>query len=518
MEPGKLLGGRYRLDQRVDGGGMGDVWRGRDTVLDRTVAIKVLHAGLSGDDTFRQRFHGEARAVAALAAPGVVNLFDYGEDTSGDTGVVSYLIMEFVPGRSLRTILTDRTRLGVAETLDIVAQSADALDAAHRAGIVHRDVKPGNILIDEENDAVKLVDFGIARTRGQSPLTETGAIMGSVSYVAPETLYGKDPTGSSDVYSLGVVAYECLAGVKPFPSDVPATVITEQLHKQPPALPDDIPPDVAAAVMRALAKQPEERWGSAADFAAACRQLRDTGQIDLPASPVADDDATVTVAADAIPTTVINRPDPADESLTIRLSTKASGPKPSAPSPRQSDEDLITHRRSGARLRVALVTAVVVGLVAAGGIAAARPWEDKNHPGSNGAGSSSQTEATSQDSSSRSQPSSASSSASESSSESSASSSAPSSSSSSAKPPTATVPKLVGLDEDSAGKKLADKGFTNASSYQVGDGDVDCGNVVEQSPAAGSTHKLDYEITYGVQYAASDADCASSTGDTSKAP
>ncbi|MGH8880520.1 MAG: serine/threonine-protein kinase, partial [Stackebrandtia sp.] len=324
MEPGQLLGDRYRLDERVDGGGMGDVWRGRDTRLDRTVAIKVLHAGLSGDTTFRQRFHGEARAVAALQAPGVVNLFDYGEDTASNTGVVSYLVMEFVDGKSLRHLLSERETLPVDEVLDIVAQSADALDSAHQSGIVHRDVKPGNILIKPNTGQVKIVDFGIARARGASSLTETGTIMGSVSYVSPEQLYGQELTGASDVYSLGIVAYECLAGVKPFPGDVPATIISEQLHKTPDPLPAVVPAAVAETIMRALEKDPANRWASAAEFAAACRGLQSTGPIK--ASEV-DPDATAIVPTGdpEAKTTILNTPDDAKTTTLAASNAAAAG-------------------------------------------------------------------------------------------------------------------------------------------------------------------------------------------------
>ena len=321
---------------------MGEVWRGLDTRLDRTVAIKVLHSGLSGDAVFRQRFHGEARAVAALQAPGVVNLYDYGEDTGGDSRVVSYLIMEFVEGISLRDRLAERGSLPVDEVLDLTAQAADALHAAHRVGIVHRDVKPGNILL-KHNGRVKLVDFGIARAQGASRLTETGTIMGSVSYVSPEQLCSQEITGVSDVYSLGVVAYECLAGVKPFAGDTPATIITDQLHRTPPPLPASVPGPVAETVLTALRKDPGDRWTSAAAFATACREL--LAGTDQPA--VAD----TTTGAGAVMPPVAGPP-------TAPVTTTASPPW------------------LGGRVRWVIVAAVVLILMAAGGIAAARFGSD----------------------------------------------------------------------------------------------------------------------------------------------
>lgn len=270
MRVGQLLAGRYRLDDRVDAGGMGTVWRGTDTRLHRTVAIKVLHAGLSNDEVFRRRFEVEARAVAALQAPGIVNIYDYGEDPSPE-GSVCYLIMEFVDGRSLASILAEHGRIERGELLRILAEAADALDAAHRAGIIHRDVKPGNILITRRDGKPKLVDFGIARAHGEAGLTSTGMIMGTAAYVSPEQLHGHQLTGASDVYSLGVVAYECLAGRKPFTGDTPAGIIAGHISHQPPQLPPDVPPVLVSLVMRTLAKNPADRWPSAAAFAQACR-------------------------------------------------------------------------------------------------------------------------------------------------------------------------------------------------------------------------------------------------------
>ncbi|ADD41773.1 serine/threonine-protein kinase [Stackebrandtia nassauensis] len=488
MDNIRILGNRYRLDERVDGGGMGDVWRGRDIRLDRTVAIKVLHAGLSGDPAFRERFHGEARAVAALSAPGVVNLFDYGEDASADAGVVSYLVMEYVPGRSLRTVLSERGSLRVDEVLDIVAQSAEALDVAHEAGIIHRDIKPGNILIDAETGVVKIVDFGIARTRGQSSLTETGVVMGSVCYVSPEQLYGHEPSGSSDVYSLGVVAYEALTGRKPFASDVPATVIHEQIHKAPPPLPETVPAGVREAIMRALAKEPRHRWPNAAAFAAACRELIGA------AAP--REDATVRVAADAVPTTVIPTPQP----TTVRA---AAGPRPVTPTSgaRRNRGAVVSHRRSGLRPRTLVVTTAIVALLAAGGIAAARPWDDERKRPAEGKGSTvaddrDETTAATTDSDkapspSEEQPSSQSSSHSP--------SETPSTSSPSEKPEEGKVPSLMGLSEDEAYAKAEAKGFTNVAAYEVGSGEYAC-TVVEQNPSAGSSQELDEELSFGVEY------------------
>lgn len=524
MEPGKLLGDRYRLDERVDGGGMGDVWRGRDTRLDRTVAIKVLHSGLSGDATFRQRFHGEARAVAALQAPGVVNLFDYGEDTTEDSSVVSYLVMEFVPGRSLRHILADRKTLPPDEVLDIVAQSADALAVAHAAGIVHRDVKPGNILIKPESGEVKIVDFGIARTRGASSLTETGTIMGSVSYVSPEQLYGQELTGASDVYSLGIVAYECLSGRKPFPGDIPATIIAEQLHKAPPPLPAEVPAEVAAVVMRALEKQPADRWEDAAAFAAACRDLQSTGPI--PASG-SDPDATVVVSTppSEAETTVLKPP--RDTKAAVRSGASAAATPATPQAPPRDPAGPAPRRSSGGRARVFAVAAVVVALLTVGGIAAARQWDDNNGGGQAIGGDSSdaakadnssqdddtEKSTDSPDSSTATEPSSAA--------ESSGKSPTPTKTKPSSGPtthaPTAEVPELLGMTENEASSALAAAGFTTYGSYTVGDGDIAC-TVVEQFPESGEKAELDEAISFGIQYESDPEDCPGAISGSQEEP
>ncbi|GAB3232865.1 serine/threonine-protein kinase [Glycomyces halotolerans] len=272
MHIGTLIAGRYRLDDRLAAGGMGEVWRGTDTRLSRVVAVKLLHSGLAGNDRFRARFQQEARAVAALQSPGIVALYDYGEEPGPD-GVISYLIMELVRGTSLDKVIAQRGRLSPPEVLKIVATAAEALDVAHRAGIVHRDIKPGNLLVDEEG-AVKIVDFGIASARGQAGLTETGTVMGTLHYASPEQLSGGDLTGATDQYSLGIVAYECLAGRAPFGGGDPAAVITQHMTGQPAPLPQDVPPPVAQIVMRCLVKDPRQRFASAGELAQAARDGR----------------------------------------------------------------------------------------------------------------------------------------------------------------------------------------------------------------------------------------------------
>jgi eukaryotic-like serine/threonine-protein kinase len=264
--PGTQLGGRYRLEERVGAGGMGEVWRGIDEVLGRPVAVKIMLAALLDQTGFAERFRGEARTMANLNHPGVVDVYDYHSDSS-----VAFLVMEYVAGDALSRTLSKVGRLTAVRTMALVAQAADALQAAHDQGIVHRDVKPANLLVRPDGTLV-LTDFGIARSAQAGQLTVTGTVLGTASYLSPEQAAGKTATPASDVYSLGVVAYECLAGGRPFVGDNPVEIAMRQMSDPPPPLPGDIPPAVRDVVLRAMAKDPAARWPSAAQLAAAARQ------------------------------------------------------------------------------------------------------------------------------------------------------------------------------------------------------------------------------------------------------
>jgi predicted Ser/Thr protein kinase len=253
-----LLAGRYRLTDRIAAGGMGEVWRGQDELLNRAVAVKLLPTGRAGDETFLARFRAEARYAASLSHPGIARVYDYGE--SSEFGG-AYLVMELVDGEPLSAILARAGRLSPDATLDIVSQAARALDAAHQAGIVHRDIKPGNLIV-AAGGTTKITDFGIAtavRAAQASHLTETGMVMGTAMYVSPEQATGAPVTDSSDIYSLGVVAYECLAGHPPFTAREPLAIAFAHKHEPVPALPPDVPGPVADLVYHMLAKTPEER-------------------------------------------------------------------------------------------------------------------------------------------------------------------------------------------------------------------------------------------------------------------
>ena len=277
-----LLGGRYRLSGRIAVGGMGEVWRGTDELLDRPVAVKLLSAAHASDDSFRARFRAEARYAASLSHPHIAQVFDYGEMSDTDTvpddlpSGGAYLVMELVQGDPLSALIAQQERLSVADSLRIVSQAADALSAAHEAGIVHRDIKPGNLLVTPDG-TTKITDFGIARAMWAaqaSHLTQTGMVMGTASYVSPEQATGGTITSASDIYSLGVVAYECLTGTPPFTAETPVAIAVAHMHRPVPPLPADVPAPVAELVLNMLAKPPEERPQSARWVADRARQLR----------------------------------------------------------------------------------------------------------------------------------------------------------------------------------------------------------------------------------------------------
>ncbi|TCB93538.1 serine/threonine protein kinase [Micromonospora zingiberis] len=268
LSPGVQLGNRYRLDERIASGGMGDVWRGTDQVLGRTVAVKSLLPALLDEPGFAERFRGEARTMATINHPGVVDVYDFGNDQH-----IAFLVMEYVEGDPLSATLSRVGRLTPARTMALVAQAADALHAAHVKGIVHRDVKPGNLLV-RPNGTLVLTDFGIARSELVGQLTAAGSVLGTASYISPEQATGQVATPASDVYALGVVAYQCLAGRRPFEGDNPLDIAMRHVRETPRALPSDIPPQVCALVERAMAKDPKDRWPSAAVLAGAARQLK----------------------------------------------------------------------------------------------------------------------------------------------------------------------------------------------------------------------------------------------------
>ncbi|WP_422390950.1 protein kinase domain-containing protein [Arthrobacter sp. N1] len=265
---GITLGGRFELTDRIAIGGMGEVWKARDQILGRVVAIKILKEEYSGDPAFLNRFRAEARHTALLNHEGIANVFDYGEE-----GGSAYLVMELVPGQPLSAVIEKEQVLSPDRTLSIVGQTALALAVAHRQGLVHRDVKPGNILVMPDG-RVKITDFGIARLADQVPLTATGQVMGTAQYLAPEQATGQPATGSSDIYALGVIGYELLAGRRPFSGESQIAIALAQVNDAPPPLPESIPRPVRALIGSMLAKDPADRPRDAESLARAVDAIR----------------------------------------------------------------------------------------------------------------------------------------------------------------------------------------------------------------------------------------------------
>ncbi|MCP2262146.1 serine/threonine protein kinase [Streptoalloteichus tenebrarius] len=275
LTSGQLLADRYRLGRRIAVGGMGEVWEAADTRLDRRVAVKVLKPELCGNAEFLHRFRTEAKTTASLNHPGIAAVHDYGETAAvaGGPEDTAYLVMELVEGEPLAGVLAREGRINVDRTLDILEQAGVALQAAHERGLVHRDVKPGNILVTPDG-RVKLTDFGIAKAAHAAPVTRSGMVMGTAHYIAPEQALGHEAEPASDVYSLAVVGYECLTGRRPFLSENAVTVAMMHIRDAPPPLPPDVPIGARALIEATLVKDPRQRYRSGGEFAAAVTAVR----------------------------------------------------------------------------------------------------------------------------------------------------------------------------------------------------------------------------------------------------
>ena len=278
--PGTVLDDRYRLIDRIAGGGMGDVWRCVDEVLGRTVAVKVLRPEYAEDKDFRERLRREARAASAISDPRVVPVFDFGEVERDNAPPLAYLVMEYVDGVPLSVKVSTLGPLGAERTIMILEQTASALQAAHDAGVIHRDIKPGNIMVTPHGD-LKITDFGIAHAPDALSLTHTGTTTGTAKYMSPEQARGQPTTTASDLYSLGVVAYTCLTGDVPFHEGNEQAIALAHIHQQPPGLPTHVPAGLRDLVMRMLEKDPSDRPANAGEVAAAARSLRHGGTLDL---------------------------------------------------------------------------------------------------------------------------------------------------------------------------------------------------------------------------------------------
>jgi eukaryotic-like serine/threonine-protein kinase len=343
VEPGRrCLGDRYELHHLIAAGGMGQVWRGLDIALHRPVAVKVLRSEYTGDPTFLARFRAEAQHAASLSHPNIAVVFDYGEEIAQDgTGeTLAYLVMELVEGEPLSALLAREGALGTGTTLSLLRQTAFGLGEAHRAGMVHRDVKPGNILVRPDG-SVKITDFGIAHSARSVALTRTGQVIGTPQYLSPEQAEGRPATPASDVYALGLIGYECLTGHAAFEGDNPVTIALKQVRQDPEPLPGELPADVRELICRAVLKDATARFADGAAFVAAIDDIR-AGR-PLPAAP-----STVAAAA------VVPPPRAPDTDTGTQVTGAVSRP-PAA-------------RRRG---RIATVLLPILALLAGAGIAVA---------------------------------------------------------------------------------------------------------------------------------------------------
>ena len=263
------IGGRYRLDRRLGAGGMSTVFLAIDTVLERQVAVKLLAEHLADDEVFVMRFRHEALAAARLQHPNIVQVFDSGKDEQSHR---HYIVMEYVDGPSCSDLLREHGQLGIEDTVRIVVEACHGLDYAHRAGVVHRDVKPGNLLISNETGAVKLADFGIAKAAEQTRVTQVGSVLGTAAYLSPEQAQGKEAGPASDIYSLGVCAYQLLTGRLPYEySSLTELALKQQNEGFEPIrhFRREVPSELDRAIQLCLSRDPDARYGSALELAEA---------------------------------------------------------------------------------------------------------------------------------------------------------------------------------------------------------------------------------------------------------
>jgi serine/threonine protein kinase len=359
------VAGRYRIDRRLGAGGMSTVFMATDNVLERPVAVKLLAEHLADDEAFVARFRREALAAARLQHPNIVQVFDSGEDPESRR---HYIVMEYVDGPSCADLLRERKRLEVEETVQIVRDACHGLDYAHRAGVIHRDVKPGNLLIAEEMRSTKLADFGIAKAAEQTRITQVGSVLGTAAYLSPEQARGDEAGPSSDTYSLGVCAYQFLTGRLPHEySSLTELALKQQQDAVAPITEyrPEVPRELDEAVRLSLQREPAARYTSALEFAHAI-DAGLHGERTAATERLALSDADVTQAMDATSATrAMPRtgyaPPPAEPA---REQTAA----PPAPRPRRDDRDA---RRAATRRRWATFIALlaVLAAIAAVGVA-----------------------------------------------------------------------------------------------------------------------------------------------------
>jgi serine/threonine protein kinase len=365
----EVLAGRYELGERLGVGGMSTVRLAHDRRLEREVAVKVLAEHLAEDPQFVARFRREALAAARLVHPNIVQVFDFGLDEP--TGR-HYIVMEHIRGRSAAEILRERSILPVSEALAIVSHACRGLDYAHRNGVVHRDIKPGNLLRSEEG-IVKVADFGIARNLGdESSITQVGSVLGTAAYLAPEQAHGEEVGPRADLYGLGVVTYQALSGRLPYEAQSLTELALKQQREAPPLLNHlnpEVTPQLAGAVDRALALEAADRFGSAEDM----RQALADGARGV--GPMPDEDATHVVSAQTAPTSVSPRRDPAtvDQPVVVARQPQPSRrptPPPAAPAAAAREARRAPRRRRRGAFRRLMTMVLILALVAAGTAAA----------------------------------------------------------------------------------------------------------------------------------------------------
>jgi serine/threonine-protein kinase len=301
------IGGRYRLDRRLGAGGMSTVFLAIDTVLERQVAVKLLAEHLADDEVFVMRFRHEALAAARLQHPNIVQVFDSGQDEGSHR---HYIVMEYVDGPSCSDLLREHGQLGIEDTVRIIVEACHGLDYAHRAGVVHRDVKPGNLLISNETGAVKLADFGIAKAAEQTRVTQVGSVLGTAAYLSPEQAQGKEAGPASDIYSLGVCAYQLLTGRLPYEYSSLTELALKQQNEGFEPIRDfrrEVPPELDRAIQLTLSRDPEARYGSALELAEALEAGVDgevtqaTRRLETIVASSSDDATQALAATQAIP-------------------------------------------------------------------------------------------------------------------------------------------------------------------------------------------------------------------------
>jgi serine/threonine-protein kinase len=432
----RLLGGRYQVGELLGYGGMAEVHKGRDLRLGRDVAIKMLRTDLARDATFQERFRREAQNSAALNHPAIVAVYDTGEEISSTGEKLPFIVMEFVNGRTLKEVLGQEGRLQTRRALEIIADICAALEFSHRHGIIHRDIKPGNVMITP-NGQVKVMDFGIARAlaSGATTMTQTSAVIGTAQYLSPEQARGESVDARSDVYAAGCVLFELLVGHPPFVGDSPVSVAYQHVREEPKApssINREVPPDVDAIVLKALSKNPINRYQSAQEMRADA--LRAVAGRPVLATPVMSEAETMAMQGQAAAT----RQWQPQGATTMQRPIPPGGGMPRPP-----------ERRSSSWVMAALAGLGVLVVVVLGVALAMNRGNDKNTPSNN------QTSAA-----------------------------------------TVSMPSLKGLTDQEARDKLEGLHLTAFSPQPPSTG-PDCdGKVVDQNPKEGQPVTSDTQITY----------------------